>query len=232
MLAASLDRIDREIPSTAQVLDVGAWAKPLTRADWVIDVMPYETRGLLGRDGDGRERFSADTWVQHDICDRTPWPFADNQFDFAVCSHVLEDIRDPLWVAQELSRVAKAGYIEVPSRLEEQSWGVQGDWVGWGHHHWLIQLEGDRFDFLFKPHIIHSRDEFWFPHSFWAALTEEQRVERLWWTGSFDAREVLLFEPGELDRNLANFVTRKMPERPPDPSQGLRQRARRLVSRP
>ena len=140
-----------------------AWAKPLNRADWVIDVMPYETRGLLGSDGDGPERFSADTWVQHDICDREPWPFADDQFDFVVCSHVLEDIRDPLWVCCGASRVAKAGYIEVPSRLEEQSRGVQGDWVGWGHHHWLIELEGDRFDFLFKPHIIHSREEFWFP---------------------------------------------------------------------
>ncbi|HYI38564.1 MAG TPA: methyltransferase domain-containing protein [Thermoleophilaceae bacterium] len=231
MLAESLERFDREVPASASVLDVGGWAKPLTRADWVLDVMPYATRGLLGSDGDGPERFGEETWVERDICDRTPWPFEDDQFDFVVCSHVLEDIRDPLWVASELSRVAKAGYVEVPSRLEEQSRGLQGDWVGWGHHHWLIELEGDRFDFLFKPHIIHSREEFWFPHSFWTGLTEEQRVERLWWTGSFETREVLLFGPGELDEDLAGFVSRHMPDRPPPPRRGLRQRARALAGR-
>ena len=72
--------------------------------------MPYETRGLYGRDGpDGPERFSADTWVQRDICDREPYPFEDEQFDFVVCSHTLEDVRDPIWVCDEMVRVAKRG---------------------------------------------------------------------------------------------------------------------------
>ncbi len=165
--------------------------------------------------------------MQRDICDRTPWPFADDQFDFVVCSHVLEDVRDPLWVVSELSRVAKAGYTEVPSRLEEQSRGVQGDWVGWGHHHWLIELHGNRFDFLFKPHIIHSRGEFSFPGSFWNQLTAEQRVESLWWTGGFEAREVLLFGPGELDADLSDFVARHMAD---GPRGGVRARARRALT--
>ena len=70
------------IPDDGLVLDVGGWAKPLARADWVIDLLPYETRGLYG-EATG-ERFSAATWVQHDICSRDPWPFADDQFDYAV----------------------------------------------------------------------------------------------------------------------------------------------------
>ena len=81
-----------------------------------------------------------ETWVTRDICAREPWPFEDGAFDFVVCSHTLEDLRDPVWVCGELQRVARAGYIEVPSRLEEQSWNVQGPWVGWGHHHWLIDV--------------------------------------------------------------------------------------------
>src|SRR3712207_5372782 len=119
-----------------------------------------------------------------DVCSSDLWPFDDAQFDFVVCSHVLEDIRDPLFVCSELQRVAKAGYIEVPSRLEEQSKGVQGDWVGWSHHHWIIELNDDRLDFLFKPHMLHTRDEFSFPPEFHQALNAEERVERLWWTGS------------------------------------------------
>ena len=231
MLAESLERVTQDIPASASVLDVGGWAKPLTRADWVLDVMPYATRGLLGSDGGAPERFSENTWVQRDICARAPWPFNDDQFDFVVCSQVLEDVRDPVWVATELSRVARAGYVEVPSRLDEQSRGVQGDWVGYGHHHWLIELEGDRFDFLFKHHIIHSREEFSFPPEFWTQFTDVQRVERLWWTRSFQAREVMHIGPGELDDDLAGFVSRNMPNRPSPPRRSLRERARGLAGR-
>lgn len=230
MLLSSLDRLNDELSHEAVLLDVGGWAKPMPRADWVIDVMPYATRGLLGVEGTGTERFSEQTWIQRDICDHTPWPFDDDEFDFAVCSHVLEDIRDPLWVASELARVARAGYVEVPSRLEEQTRGVQGNWVGWGHHHWLIELHGDRFDFLFKPHILHGRDEFSFPLPFRKSRPAEQLVERLWWTGSFEAREVLLFGHGELDADLADFVTRHMPDGPSE-REAMRDRVRQIFGR-
>src|SRR6059058_2170825 len=142
--------------------------------------MPYETRGLYGYEqGDrGAERFSADTWVVRDMCAREPWPFADKQFDFAICSHTLEDIRDPIWVCQELQRVAKAGYIEVPSRLEEQSRGVKGDWVGWGHHRWLIDIDPNQslIEFTMKPHSIHGRPGCAFPAAFYETLEPIDRV--------------------------------------------------------
>ena len=41
-------------------------------------------------------------------------PFADKTFDYAICSHVLEHVERPDTVIAELTRVAKAGYIEVP----------------------------------------------------------------------------------------------------------------------
>jgi len=130
VLSASRERVEA-LPGGARVLDVGGWAAPLARADSVLDIMPWETRGLYGDADPAAERFDAQTWVQRDICSREPWPFADGAFDFVVCSHTLEDVRDPIWVCCELSRVARAGYVEVPSRLVEQSRGVQGDWVGW-----------------------------------------------------------------------------------------------------
>src|SRR5258708_1000678 len=163
MLAGSADRILEEVPDDAVVLDVGGWADPFGRADWVLDLMPYETRGLYAREGwtESRaelpERFSRDTWIQRDMCDRAPFPFDESQIDFAVCSHTLEDVRDPIWVCSELARVARAGYIEVPSRLEEQSWGVEGPFVGWGHHRWLIDVSGAAIDFVGKPHTLSAR---------------------------------------------------------------------------
>ena len=78
----------------------------------MIDLMPYATRGLYGPAAARPERFSEDTWVQQDICG--PWPFADDQFDFAVCAHTLEDVRDPIVVCDELSRVAQGGLRRGP----------------------------------------------------------------------------------------------------------------------
>jgi hypothetical protein len=208
MLESSVRQIlDRVAPGDL-VLDVGGWGRPFTRADWVLDLMPYETRGLYGQDGEPPERFSRDTWVRRDICDRDPWPFEDDRFDFVVCSHTLEDVRDPIWVCSELVRVAKAGYVEVPSRLEEQSYGFQGPWVGWGHHRWLIDRDGERLDFVFKHAVVHGRDSDHFPAGFQEALSPEQRVTTLFWDGSFEFRERVFTSAEELDPYVADFVRR------------------------
>src|SRR5581483_7473113 len=124
MLDSSRARLLELLVDDALVLDVGGAASPFARADWVIDLLGYEQRGLYGPPPDpAAERFSADTWVQRDICAREPWPFSTRQFDFSICSQTLEDVRDPVFVCNELMRVSRAGYIEVPSRLEEQSYG-------------------------------------------------------------------------------------------------------------
>jgi hypothetical protein len=223
MLASSVQRILERVGPDDVVVDIGAWGRPLTRADWVIDLMPYGTRGLYGHDGELPERFSADTWIQRDICDREPLPFEDDQADFVICSHTLEDIRDPVWVCSEIQRIGKAGYIEVPSRLEEQSYGFQGPWVGWGHHHWLIEVRGDRIEFVFKHHVLHGRESDHFPEGFQQQLSEEERVESLWWEGTFEAAEVVLMSAEELDPYLSEFVARELAARP-----GASRRRRRL----
>jgi len=40
VLDSSLARILADVDESAVVLDFGAWAKPFTRADWVIDLLP------------------------------------------------------------------------------------------------------------------------------------------------------------------------------------------------
>jgi hypothetical protein len=213
MLDESRERILREVADDALVLDVGGWGRPFPRADWVIDMQDYETRGLYGSEPGGEERFGPDTWVQRDICDAEPWPFEDGQFDFVVCSHTLEDVRDPVRVCAEIARVGRAGYVETPSRLEEQSYGFQGPWVGWGHHHWLVEIDGDRVDFVFKHHVMHGRESDHFPDGFQKTLSPEERVTTLWWEGSFEFGERFFSDAGELDPYLADFVTRELERR-------------------
>ena len=207
MLPASAERILNELAEDDLVLDVGGWAVPFARANWVIDLMPHESRGAYGpMQGEGGERFSAETWVARDICAAEPWPFEDQQFDFAICSQTLEDVRDPVRVCAELNRVARAGYLEVPSRLEEQAACVHGSWVGYSHHHWLCDVGRDRIDFVFKSHAIHGREEFHFPAGFADSLTPEERVQRLWWEGGFGYAERILIDTEEHDRYLSSFV--------------------------
>ncbi len=46
-------------------------------------------------------------------------PFKDNEFDFVIASHVLEHVEDFKFFIKELERVSKKGYIELPTKLED-----------------------------------------------------------------------------------------------------------------
>jgi hypothetical protein len=222
MLNLTRDAILAQIEDHHLVLDIGGWADPFERSDWVMDFLPYETRGFYERAGWREpgplppERFTADTWVTRDICDHEPYPFEDEQFDFVICSHTLEDVHDPMWVCSEMSRVAKAGYISVPSRLEEQSWGVEGPYAGYAHHHWLVDIDPTRshVEFAFKAHDLHSSSAFHFPASFGASLTDEERLQELAWQGTFTWAQRSLVFPEERHAYFAEFVSRERGRRP------------------
>jgi len=171
-----------------QVLDVGAHEQPTLRADWVMDIRPYETSGNQGVIAAGNSvkdeiRFSKDTWVIHDICD-IPWPFKDKQFDFVICSNVLEDIRDPIAVCRELSRVGRAGYIEVPRSAHELSQGVDAHHAGYGYHHhrWIVKWAEPVLNFLQKLHITEEMAS--------VAKNAIAGFEPIYWRNQIRAREI------------------------------------------
>lgn len=154
---------------SSRSLDVGGWHKPINGATHVIDINDYDTR-LSGQAWDigEPERFTKDTWLQLDICNRDPWPYPDNYFDFVCCSHVLEDIRDPIWVVSEISRVGCAGYVECPSAESEllvrQSLFTQllqhpMRVIGCAHHRWLVEFKPEEslIVFRFKLHNLLER---------------------------------------------------------------------------
>lgn len=212
--------LSRLSPDT-KVLDIGGWARPFNRANYVIDAEPYETRGYFSdpklasvrgwyapAQGGDREWFSKDTWIQRDICDHQPFPFGDKEIDFVICSQTLEDLRDPLWVCAEMIRVGKRGYIEVPSRLAESSRGVEPKQVGWSHHRWLIDIVGNHVYFTMKYHKIHSHWRFSFPAARLRRLPEDKRDQWLFWEGSFGFSETTIHGPDRIAAELENFVRR------------------------
>lgn len=220
------------LPDDALVLDVGGWAAPFERADWVLDLMPHQTRGLYRRSDAAQERFTADTWVVRDICGHEPWPFADGQFDFVLCAQTLEDIRDPIRVCEEMARVGRAGYVEFPSRVAEICWGVDGEWPGWNHHRWLCEADpaASSVTFTFKYAIL-NLPQFHLPREAWDALAPERRIDHLWWEGSFAASERIHMEPDALFAELEAFTAAHRHLGPPAPRPGLGGRLRGRMAR-
>ena len=199
------------LPSSALVVDVGGGASPFKRADHVIDGLSYDERGALdGVEARDDERFGPESWTQLDLCEHRPWPFPDNHFDFATCTHVLEDLRDPVWVCSEMSRIAKAGYIETPSRVVEQSLGVEHPlYAGYYHHRWLVEAKDDCLLFRLKPHSLHSLR---------GAIVARVGIRRkinpayadmsIEWEGAVHCEEVLSFDEAGVNRELRDFAAR------------------------
>ena len=46
-------------------------------------------------------------------------PFKDKEFDFVIASHVIEHVKDVEIFIKELQRVSPKGYIELPTKLED-----------------------------------------------------------------------------------------------------------------
>lgn len=202
-------KIAVDLPEDAKVLDVGAGDMPFPRANYVLDAIDYEARGRAGKLSIGiSERFTKDNWIKIDFCDRKPWPFPDKFFDYAICSHVLEDVRDPIWICSELSRCAKAGYVETPSRFLEQSVGVENPcYAGYFHHRWLVSKQEGRLEFRHKPHLLHShrRAHIATVHA-WQEVNPHYAILQHWWSESLEAREMLEFDEPSVVNELEQFA--------------------------
>ncbi|MFC7497481.1 MULTISPECIES: class I SAM-dependent methyltransferase [unclassified Nocardioides] len=111
------------------VLDVGSGDKPSWRADVLLDLYAG-AEFAAQRSGRASARVSRPLFD----ADAADMPFADGAFDYAICSNLLEHVTDPLGVAAELTRVAKAGYIEVPEAASAKI-------VDFPSHLWWCRLD-------------------------------------------------------------------------------------------
>jgi SAM-dependent methyltransferase len=102
-------RIAIPVGPDSLVLDVGSGDKPHWRADVLLD--RYVDAAYGGqRSGRAAARITRPMFD----ADAAAMPFADKVFDYVICSHVLEHVPDPAAVIAEMTRVGRAGYIEVP----------------------------------------------------------------------------------------------------------------------
>lgn len=200
ILEGNLKLVEERLRQAECVLDVGGWYAPLNIATHVIDIQPYDTRRVHGAHFPERpERFTEDTWVVQDIC-KGSWPFPGKFFDFCFCSHLLEDVEDPVAVCREMIRVGKAGYIETPSRVHEIFTKERGVWlkmllggkpnVGDQHHHWMVEIEGGEIRFIPKTPLVWDRPHFISRGELGRKLMAEESGVCLWWEDTFSFRQM------------------------------------------
>jgi Methylase involved in ubiquinone/menaquinone biosynthesis len=86
------------------ILDVGCGYSAHSAAKTICDVQNL------------RENYKNKNFIQ---LKEKKFPFNDKEFDFVIASHVIEHVEDVDFFLKELERVSKKGYIEVPTKLED-----------------------------------------------------------------------------------------------------------------
>jgi hypothetical protein len=130
------------------VLDVGgganAWAD--RAVDAYVDIVPFAT---------DRELFLGD------VCQPAVWDEVaaaverrGRRFDFSICTHVFEDVRDPLFVARQLERVSAAGFVSMPTKHSELSHVESGAYLGYCHHRWVFTVRDETLVAVAKLPVV------------------------------------------------------------------------------
>lgn len=125
------------------VIDLGGGDKPLWRADVLLD------KTTLGDE----QRYSS-TGITKDFGrfvdgDVSKTPFRNKAFDFSFCSHVLEHVERPDLAIDEIVRISKRGYIEVPSGIHEVISPYQS-------HLWFVFFIKKEIVFIRKSREMHN----------------------------------------------------------------------------
>ena len=113
-----------------KVLDMGSGHIPFPLATHLADIsLSDHTIGRAGvpfKHVDGKPLYE---------CSVEQTSFADKEFDFVYCSHVLEHVSNPEAACKELMRIGKRGYIECPTKGKDTLFNTaQGS-----NHLWSVE---------------------------------------------------------------------------------------------
>ena len=139
-------RIFIPVGRDALVLDVGSGDKPHWRSDVLLDKY-ISDRFSVQRSGNEK------TVINKPIfdADAISMPFKNKVFDFVICSHLLEHVERPDLVINEIMRVGKAGYIELPYEGSSKIWDFPA-------HLWYCRQENGRLIFTAKQNIYFDKE--------------------------------------------------------------------------
>ena len=135
-----------------QVIDVGggvtSWTKDV--ADMVADINVQAT-----------ERS-----IPIDVCNESDWQrlmayaARHGKFNYAICTHTLEDVYNPFPALKYLPQIAHAGVIITPSLQAELSYVENVHWKGYIHHRWIFESDDNHILLVPKISLIENLVDF------------------------------------------------------------------------
>lgn len=176
-----------------KILDVGGAKNTHRQATHIIDICEKPKGCKL-------------KYTQMDVCEEK-WPFKNKEFDYVYCSNLLEDVKNPKFVCEEMIRVGKAGRIIVPNISTEcrpgvDTWPMSYKYAGFVHHRWLCFIKKNEIIFCPKTPITHIYD--WTGH-----LTNEYIKKNFYmcldWIDNFKIEEVVFNEWDTFYNLLKNY---------------------------
>ena len=128
------------------VLDVGSGDKPHWRSDVLLDK-------YIGDEYGSQRSGSKKTFVSKPIfnADIDNMPFGNKVFDYVVCSHLLEHVVNPGKAIEEIMRVGRAGYIELPYEGSQKI-------SDFPTHLWYCRRDGEKLIFTAKKNVCFDKE--------------------------------------------------------------------------
>jgi hypothetical protein len=102
----------KNIKTAYLVLEVGPGGTPHPRSDVLLEKHFTSEREALGQRGYEPELRTEKMRI---LYGGGRLPFKDKAFDYVICSHVLEHVRDIEYCVSEIQRIAPRGYFEFPT---------------------------------------------------------------------------------------------------------------------
>lgn len=119
---------EKEKNPNYKIIDIGGASNPWldNHVDAYFDIQNFNTNKQL---------------IQGDLNNQQIWSTIESKsWDFSICTHVLEDVRDPILLLNNIIRISKKGFIAVPNCIQEFK-NIESDyWLGYCHHRWLFSI--------------------------------------------------------------------------------------------
>ena len=133
-------------------------------------------------------------------------PFKDKEFDYIILSHVMEHVPNLLEFKNEIERIAKSGYIELPTKLNDNLvFGCDEEFLG---HKWWFEFDDDNQQLLYTKKVD-AVEKFLSVAQIWRfqKFYEDSFLLQFYWEGSINLKERA---PFEIEKKITFFeIVRK-----------------------
>lgn len=190
-----------------KVLEIGPGGDPHPRSDVYLELNLSEQE-LAAQRGHVDKPALRGQIVYYD---GGKFPFKDYEFDYVICSHVIEHVSDLPLFAKEMFRVAKSGYLEYPTIYYEYLYNFDV-------HINFVKTDFDKRIIYYLPKSQTSFNDFKLVHNFFLESLSKGYNDLVinlkpWMFEGFEWNEPmqikvtnklsdLIFEPGKLPVNL------------------------------